>query len=208
MYFAQKKKCSIYTVNDLAHLTSNFSLPASIIAVTGPMAAGKNYICSQLEHHGWDSVDADKLVHKAIEIARNKIIDTFEPYAREKKIKLNKEDGSIDRRALGELLFSMPDLLEVQENIVYPIITVMIEQFIAEHPKTIINATVLYKTPDLLKKCQAILFVDAPVLTRLKRAHERDNLPYLQIFRRFYNQRNLLKQYKKSDVPLFIIKNL
>jgi len=179
----------------------------SIVAVTGKMASGKNYICSQLEAEGWSSVDADKLVHQAIEIARDKIIDTFEPYAIEKKIKLNKEDGSVDRRALGELLFSMPDLLEVQESIVYPIISTMITSFIAEHPKTIINATVLYKTPDILKKCDAIIFVTAPFFTRLKRARERDNLPYIQILKRFYNQKKLLKQYKKTKLPLYIINN-
>lgn len=190
-------------INDFLELTSNLNL----ICVTGKMASGKNFICSQLEQNGWDAVDADKLVHHAIEIARNKIIDTFEPYAREKKIKLNKEDGSIDRRALGELLFSMPDLLEVQENIVYPIITVMIEQFIAEHPKTIINATVLYKTPDILNKCQAVLFVTAPFSVRLNRARQRDRLPYKQIIKRFFSQRKLLKEYKKSEIPLYIINN-
>lgn len=198
------KEQQINKIDDFLGLISDFS----VICVTGKMAAGKNHICSQLEQHGWDSVDADKLVHQAIEIARNKIIDTFEPYAREKKIKLNKEDGSIDRRALGELLFSMPDLLEVQENIVYPIITVMIEQFIAEHPKTIINATVLYKTPDIIDKCEAILFVDAPFFTRLKRARARDGISYRQIFNRFNSQINLLKKYKEYTDRLYVIKNV
>ena len=180
---------------------------SSLIAVTGPMAAGKNFICSQLENQGWACIDADKLVHKAIDIARDKILNAFEPYAKEKKIKINREDGSIDRRALGELLFSMPNLLTVQENIVYPIIISMTEQFIAEHPKTVLNATVLYKTPQLLNKCQAVLYVKAPLATRFKRARKRDNLPVRQIIRRFYVQRNLLKEYKKSEVELYIINN-
>ena len=77
------KEQQINKIDDFLGLISDFS----VICVTGKMAAGKNHICSQLEQHGWDSVDADKLVHQAIEIARNKIIDTFEPYAREKKIK-------------------------------------------------------------------------------------------------------------------------
>lgn len=198
-----KTVTKIDDISQFSFLSSDYSL----IAVTGPMAAGKNYICNQLEQQGWASVDADKLVHQAIDIAREKIIDTFEPYAKEKKIKINKEDGSIDRRALGELLFSMPDLLEVQESIVYPIITLMVNHFIAEHPKTIINATVLYKTPELLNKCQAVLFVTAPFSVRLKRSRKRDKLPYIQILKRFNSQKNLLKHYKKSDVPVFIIEN-
>lgn len=198
------KEQQINKIDDFLGIISDFS----VICVTGKMAAGKNHICSQLEQYGWDSVDADKLVHQAIEIAHDKILNAFEPYAKEKKIKLNKDDGSINRRALGELLFSMPALLQIQESIVYPIIAVMIEQFITEHPKTIINATVLYKTPDILKKCQATLFIDAPFHTRMKRAHQRDNLPYIQIYKRFHNQKNLLREYKKTDIPLFVFKNL
>jgi len=178
-----------------------------IIAVTGPMAAGKNYICKQLEAEGWAAIDADILVHDAIEIARDRIIDTFTPYAEEHKLKIVREDSSIDRRALGQLLFAIPELLKVQESIVYPIITKWIDDFIAEHEKTIINATVLYKTPEILKRCQKIIFVTAPLLTRLRRARHRDNLPYHQIFRRFHAQRNLLKEYQKSGIPLEIINN-
>ncbi len=174
----------------------------SIICVTGQMAAGKNFICSQLEKQGWSSIDADILVHHAIDIARDRIITKFEPYAKEKKIKIAKEDGSVDRRALGELLFSMPSLLKVQESIVYPIITKEIEDFIAEHQKTIINATVLYKTPELLSRCQALVYVRAPLFTRITRARKRDNLPYKQIFKRFISQKNLLWNYTKADIPM------
>ncbi len=178
-----------------------------VIAVTGPMAAGKNYICKKLEEEGWTSLDADLLVHDAIEIAKDRILDTFTPYAEEHNIKIARTDGTIDRRALGQLLFAIPELLKVQESIVYPIITKQIDDFIYEHEKTIINATVLYKTPDILKRCKKIIFVTAPLLTRLHRARMRDHLPYRQIFRRFWIQRNLLKEYKKTGIPVDIIKN-
>ena len=179
----------------------------SIIAVVGPMAAGKNYICAKLQSEGWAAVDADILVHSAIEIAKDRILDTFIPYAEQQNIKLTRTDGTIDRRALGKLLFAIPELLKIQESIVYPIITKQIEDFISEHKKTIINATVLYKTPELLARCEKILFVTAPFFTRLRRARNRDHLSYKQILRRFHSQRHLLKEYQKSGIPLEIIKN-
>ena len=178
-----------------------------IIAIVGPMAAGKNFICSQKEKEGWAAIDADLLVHDAIEIVKERILDTFIPYAEQQHLKLTKTDGSIDRRALGELLFSFPELLKVQESMVYPILIQQINEFISNHEKTIINATVLYKTPELLKQCQKIIFVTAPFLTRLRRARKRDNLSYHQIFRRFHAQRNLLKEYKACGIPLEIIYN-
>ncbi len=179
----------------------------SIIAVVGPMAAGKNYICSQLEKEGWASVDADILVHSAIEIAKDSILQTFTPYAQQQNLTLIRADGTIDRRALGKLLFAVPELLAIQESIVYPIITKQIDDFINSHEKIIINATVLYKTPELLARCQKILFVTAPVLKRLRRARNRDHLSYRQIIKRFHAQRNLLREYKKTGIPLEIIKN-
>ncbi len=180
-----------------------------VIAVVGPMAAGKNHISSQLEQEGWSSVDADLLVHDAIDIAKDRILDTFIPYAQQRNIKITKADGSINRRELGRLLFAIPELLTIQESIVYPIITTQIKEFIDSHEKTIINATVLYKTPQLLEHCKKVLFVTAPALKRLSRARKRDKLPYTQLFRRFYAQRNLFKQYQKAVAPqnLIIVKN-
>ena len=169
-----------------------------VIAVVGPMAAGKNHICSQLEKEGWACIDADILVHNAIELVKDKILAKFVPFAEQQHIKLTNPDGTIDRKALGSLLFSFPELLQIQESIVYPIIIKQIEEFIAANPKAVINATVLYKTPQLLAHCQKVLFVTAPFFTRLSRARRRDKLPLTQILRRFYAQRNLLKEYKKA----------
>lgn len=180
-----------------------------VICVTGPMAAGKNYICSQMELEGWTSIDADLLVHDAIKNKTEEIYSTFKPYADKKSLQLKTEDGQINRRALGQIVFSDPSLLKKQEDIVYPEITRMINDFIREnsYKKIIINATVLYKTPELLNKCEYVVYITAPLLTRLKRARKRDNLPYKQILRRFWAQRNLLKCYKKNIESVIVIKN-
>ena len=180
-----------------------------VIAVTGPMASGKNYICSQMEKQGWVSVDADILVHQAIELVKDKILQKFIPFAQKENIKLTKEDGSIDRKALGRLLFSFPELLAIQESMVYPIIIQQILQFINEHEKTIINATVLYKTKELLYQCDKIIYVQAPFFKRLFRALRRDKLPLPQILKRFHAQKNLLQEYQKLVAPekIVVVKN-
>ena len=180
-----------------------------VIAVVGPMASGKNYICSQMEQEGWSCVDADLLVHDAIDIAKERILDTFTPYAQKKNIKIARHDGTIDRQALGKLLFSIPELLTVQESIVYPIIIQQIQDFINQHEKSIINATVLYKTPELLALCDKVIYVTAPFLKRLTRARRRDKLPFTQILRRFHAQRNLLKEYQNLFPPekIVVVKN-
>ena len=179
----------------------------SVMCVTGKMASGKNYICSQFEKDGWAVVDADILVHDAIELVKDKVLKAFIPYAEQQNIKLTNADGTIDRKALGKLLFSFPELLNIQESIVYPIIIKQINEFIQIHEKTIINATVLYKTPELLKLCEKIIYVKASFFKRLARAHKRDRLPYSQLLQRFWAQKNLYKQYKKAGIPIEVIKN-
>ena len=91
------------------------------IAVTGPMAAGKNYICSQMEKEGWSTIDADLLVHDAIELVKDRILNTFIPYAEQQNLKLKKEDGSVQmiRRAQEPKdYFATFDCFDVYEKLV------------------------------------------------------------------------------------------
>ncbi|MDE6720340.1 MAG: hypothetical protein K2J68_10855, partial [Treponemataceae bacterium] len=60
----------------------------------------------------------------------------------------------------------------------------------------VLNAAVLYKTPQLLEKCRAIFFVDAPALVRFLRVRRRDGISPREILKRFFSQRNLFAQYK------------
>ena len=178
-----------------------------VIAVTGKMASGKNYISSLLEKEGWKCIDADLLVHKAIDDSSEIIYQTFKDEAEKKNLHILTEDNRIDRRELGKLLFADPELLQKQEEIVYPLITKMIKDFINQNEKSLINATVLYKTPELLKICQTILYVKASFVKRFIRCKKRDKLSTKQILKRFYAQRNLLNEYKESGVPIIKIKN-
>lgn len=148
-----------------------------ILAVTGSMAAGKNYVSSLLEKKGFLAIDADKCVHQAIEEAKNQILEAFLPIAKEKNIQIQNPEGTINRKNLGSILFSDEKLLQKQENIVHPKVNEIFNRFIDENPEKniVLNATVLYKTP-VINRCDAIIFVKAPIITRFFRAKRRDNL--------------------------------
>lgn len=180
-----------------------------IICVTGKMAAGKNYICSQYEKQGWLSFDADIAVHNAIEEEKSKIIETFEALAIKKNIFIKNSDSSINRKELGKLLFSNKELLKKQENIVYPYVCKKTHEFIElnEGKNIIINATLLFKTPELLSLCDHVVFVKANFFKRLMRARKRDSLSFMQIIKRFYAQRNLFSQYKKTKIKIECLRN-
>ncbi len=176
------------------------------ICVTGQMAAGKNFISSIIEKTlpSAVTIDLDQTVHTAIELCRDQIVTLFGNSI------LNK-DGSINRRQIGSLVFSNPELLAKQESIVYPKVIELTEQFMEEAAKkgssVIINATVLYKTPQLMDKCDFVLFITAPEETRLNRAMERDNLTKEQILQRFQNQADLYECYQKTGKPIITLEN-
>lgn len=170
-----------------------------ILCVTGPMAAGKNAASSILEKKGFACVDADLLVHQAVENAKEEILASFGSLADEKGLPLLTENGHINRRNLGALIFQSPELIKKQEDIVYPILNGLFEDFMEENKgrNLVINATVLYKVP-LIKKVDSVLFIDAPLLQRLFRAKRRDSMSLKLILQRFKAQRNLFAKYKKS----------
>lgn len=184
-----------------------------ILCVTGPMAAGKNAVCRILEERGFIALDADRQVHGAIEKAAPEIIKTFSKEANAQNITLTDKNERINRRELGRLLFTSKDLLAKQERIVYPVIIEETKRFIQKQQEQkkeadiILNATVLYKTPELLRLCKYIIYVDAPKITRIVRALKRDRMPLRQILSRFASQKNLFSEYKKTGVPIIKITN-
>ena len=188
-------------------IIKNLFESTNLICVTGQMASGKNFVCTELEKQGWFSVDADKLVHQAIDESTEEIIKTFLPYSQKAQLNIVTNDNKIDRKALGKLLFENPQLLKKQEEIIYPKVIQMTENFILQNKKAIINATVLYKIPHLLQQCQTIVYVKAPFFARVIRSRRRDKLPLKQILARFKSQKNLFDEYKASGVKMIIIKN-
>ena len=177
------------------------------------MAAGKNAVCRILEERGFIALDADRQVHGAIEKAAPEIIKTFSKEANAQNITLTDKNERINRRELGRLLFTSKDLLAKQERIVYPVIIEETKRFIQKQQEQkkeadiILNATVLYKTPELLRLCKYIIYVDAPKIMRIVRALKRDRMPLRQILSRFASQKNLFSEYKKTGVPIIKITN-
>lgn len=180
-----------------------------ILAVTGSMAAGKNYVSNLLEKKGFLAIDADKCVHQAIEEAKNQILEAFLPIAKEKNIQIQNPEGTINRKNLGSILFSDEKLLQKQESIVHPKVNEIFNRFIDENPEKniVLNATVLYKTP-VINRCDAIIFVKAPIITRFFRAKRRDNLPSREIFKRFASQFKIFAKYKFLKTDIYSIWNI
>jgi len=175
-----------------------------ILCVTGPMAAGKNAAASILEKKGFAAVDADVLGHRAVKECTEQILCEFSDEAQKRGVSLLSSDGTLNRRVLGSIVFESRELLARQERIVYPRIRELLSEFIRknEGKDIAVNATVLYKLPDMQNIIERILYIDAPLPLRFIRAMKRDKTGIIQICRRFLSQKNLFAKYKNTNTDI------
>ncbi|ULQ59367.1 dephospho-CoA kinase [Brucepastera parasyntrophica] len=126
------------------------------IGLAGPMCAGKNRAAEILEKHGFTVADADIIAHEALDNVQEKIIAAFSDKAGHQGIRLVNENGKIDRRELGKIVFSDPGLLALHESIIYPEINNLLYKFIQDNSgkKIVINAP-FYINPPYLKSANS-----------------------------------------------------
>jgi dephospho-CoA kinase len=94
------------------------------IGLTGPIGCGKSTISAALASRGGVIVDADRLSHQASERGSALV----EAIGRRFGSQVITADGSLDRPALGRIVFADPEALRGLEAIVQPAVRVLIER--------------------------------------------------------------------------------
>jgi dephospho-CoA kinase len=97
------------------------------IGLTGPIGCGKSTIARLLAERGGVVVDADRLSHEASGPGTDLVARIAERFGPE----LITDDGSLDRPALGRIVFGDPEALRALEAIVQPAVRVLIEERVA-----------------------------------------------------------------------------
>jgi len=89
-----------------------------IIGLTGGIASGKSTIARMLEKMGASVIDADQLSRDAVipgSMALSEIAEEFGP-------SILNQDGTLNRAALGKIIFADPDSRHLLEAITHPAI--------------------------------------------------------------------------------------
>jgi len=172
-----------------------------LIGLTGKYCAGKNHIAAILEKRGFPVIDADKLGYHVLETEKETIFAKF-------GYDLKKQDGTLDRRFLGQKVFGKPEKLAALEAIVHPPVDRLIDNWIAENGDRacVINAALLHRAA-VFARLDRIILVKAPFIIRFLRAKQRDRLSIRQILNRFTSQRNFNTQYLAVNAEIYIVEN-
>jgi dephospho-CoA kinase len=157
-----------------------------------------------MEMRGLPILDADKLGHPVLESEKKTIFAKFGN-------DLEKADGSLNRRLLAQRTFGKPDKLAALEAIVHPPVNRLIDEWVIEKEKKglkayVINAALLHKS-SVFNRLNRIIIVHASYFTRFFRAYRRDNLSFVDIFRRFNSQKDFNTQYLTASAEIYRVEN-
>ena len=146
------------------------------VGLTGGIACGKSVVRRRFEEEGVPTLDADAVVHRLLESGTKttaEIARTFGPG-------VLASGGSVDRRALGRLVFADDEARKRLNAIVHPRIYEAIEDFFrgaaaAGAPLAVVDAALMVETGSY-ERYDRILVVHCTPAQQLERLKERDGL--------------------------------
>lgn len=170
-----------------------------VIGLTGNIASGKSVVRRMLEHAGALGIDADALGHRAIQRGapgHQAVLDAFGSY-------VLKEDGEIDRKKLGSLVFADPQALKLLEAIVHPLVREAVNHLIrkSSQPVIVLEAIKLLESP-LAQACDSIWVVTAGEAVQLERLRSQRGMDEAEARRRMAAQSPEWQKAAKADVVI------
>ncbi len=145
-----------------------------VIGITGGIASGKSTISKILKEMGAYIIDADEIGREVVqkgEKAYNEIVRYFGD-------DILLDSGEINRKKLGNIVFSDPEELKVLNDITHPEIVERISEKVDDLKKNevrtiVIDAAILFEM-GLNKHCDSIWLIQTDRETQLNRLMERD----------------------------------
>ena len=141
-----------------------------LVALTGGIASGKTTIAARLAEHGAVVVDADAIV-RDVQSPGSPVLDAI---AAEFGSGMLLGDGSLDRQALGAVVFGNPDAVARLNAIVHPAVRIRSQQRFEEALAADAGTVVVYDVPLLVEArvddpWDLIVVAHAPVEVRIQR---------------------------------------
>ncbi len=159
-------------------------------AITGNIASGKSQI-ERLISEKYPVYDTDKIAHKILDNLKE-----FYGY----DVFIN---GKIDRKKLGELVFSNPDLKKKLEEIIHPQVKREILKIFEQNlPYVFISVPLLFET-GFDRLFDKIIFVSADSSIRLERLMKRNNFSESEALLRINSQAGEEEKIQKSDFVIY-----
>lgn len=162
------------------------------VAITGSIACGKSTVSNYLINKGYNVVDADKIGHNILleEAVKKEILNIFSADVF--------ENGEIDRKKLGEVVFQNNEKLKQLNAITHPIIKKQIELVMLNKKLVFLDIALLFEG-DFVDLVDKVIVVHINKEEQLKRLMERNNFSYDQAIARISSQMDSEEKVKLAD---------
>lgn len=169
------------------------------VGLTGGIATGKTVVRRRFESRGVPTLDADAVVHR--------LLGSGTDVAREVETRFGRsviaEDGSVNRKALGALVFDEAAARKDLEAIVHPRVFEAISDFFGASREqgaevAVVDAALMYETGSY-RKYDRIIVAYCPRALQTERLMERDGLSREEAERRIGAQIPVEEKRDRAD---------
>ena len=149
---------------------------AATLGIVGAIASGKSTVARWFEARGWSVVDADVQAH-ALYAPGSGLVKAMESRFGSGILR---EDGAVDRAALGKIVFEDPKALADLDALVHPLARARIrsamDQALEREENVALEMALLYRWPEMVARLDRILGIQCSDSTRLERLVARSGL--------------------------------
>jgi dephospho-CoA kinase len=174
-----------------------------LVGLTGGVATGKTTVGKMFKQCGCTLINADELAREVVRPgsqAWREIVKTFG------KSILN-PDQTLDRHALGAIVFRHPARRRALERIIHPRVARLQAKLMQRAAKHNPQAVIIYEVPLLFeagvdKRVDRIVVVTADRETQIIRLKRRNGLTRAEALRRIKSQLALSRKIARADIVL------
>ena len=161
-----------------------------IVGITGSIGSGKSLVASELARLGAYVIDLDVIARELVESGMPAVAEIRDEFGPEYIL----EQGTLNRRALGRLVFSDPEALRRLNGIMFPKLVKAakerLDEVSGQCDLVVVDAAILYQA-GLDKLVDKVIAVTAEKEIRIARIVKRDKLSYEEALVRVSGQGEL-----------------
>lgn len=169
-----------------------------VIGLTGGIASGKSTVSELLSVFGFKVVDADKAAREAVKKGSKGLAQVREVFGDE----AIDENGEMNRRYMGDLVFNHPEKRLELNAIIHPIVRDIMEEEKQEYLKqgynVIMDIPLLFEN-ELENTVDEVWFVYTSESIQMDRLMQRNNLSLEDAKARVYSQISIDKKSRMAD---------
>jgi len=172
-----------------------------IIGITGGIGSGKTVVAHIFSKLGIPVYEADKAAH----MLYDKYPEIVEKVKKEFSDDVLDKNGKINRKKLGEIVFSDEQKLSVLNSIVHPFVNSDFNEWVSGrkgHPYVLKEAAILFESGSH-ENCDKIITVISPMELRVTRIRERDHKSKAEVESVISKQMSDEERIERSDFVIY-----